>query len=260
MIGSLFWLNYNDGVITLSDLADTHSSAMNDDPTVALAAIAASDPDKPYVVAQLGQSLDGRIATPTGASKYINGPAALDFLHRLRASVDAVVVGIGTVLADDPRLTVRRVQGQSPVRVIIDPNGRLPVNAQCLSDDGPPIYVVSQRRNCDLAHARALSVQPGPGGLDPHAIVAGLHAAGFRRVLIEGGSNTVSRFLAAGAVDRLYLLVAPLLLGSGQSGLVLPPIREVDEALRPVTRAYSLGGGDVLFDCCMRSARGKATG
>lgn len=228
---------------------------MNTDPTAALDPIAASDPRRPYVVAQLGQSLDGRIATPTGASKYINGPAALDFLHRVRASVDAVVVGIGTVIADDPLLTVRRVQGRSPARVVIDPNGRLPRTAKCLSDDGTATYVVSTGRNCDSAGVHTLYVPTGPDGLDPHAIIASLHAAGLRRVLIEGGSNTVSRFLAAGAVDRLYLLIAPVLLGSGQPGLVLPPIREVDEALRPATRAYSLGGGDVLFDCCFKSAR-----
>jgi diaminohydroxyphosphoribosylaminopyrimidine deaminase/5-amino-6-(5-phosphoribosylamino)uracil reductase len=226
---------------------------MNDDPTAALAPIAASDPNRSYVVAQLGQSLDGRIATPTGASKYINGPGALDFLHRVRASVDAVVVGIGTVLADDPLLTVRRVEGRSPARVVIDTKGRLPSGAKCLSDDGTAIYVVSSGRNCDSAQARTLCVESAAKGLDPHAIIAALHAAGLRRLLIEGGSNTVSRFLAAGAIDRLYLLVAPVLLGSGQPGLVLPPIREVDEALRPVTRAYSLGQGDVLFDCCFKA-------
>jgi diaminohydroxyphosphoribosylaminopyrimidine deaminase/5-amino-6-(5-phosphoribosylamino)uracil reductase len=231
---------------------------MNDDPTAALDPIAASDPNRPYVVAQLGQSLDGRIATPTGASKYINGAAALDFLHRVRASVDAVVVGIGTVIADDPLLTVRRVSGRSPARVVIDPKGRLPRTAKCLSEDGTAIYVVSPGRNCDSPGARPLCVQSGSDGIDPHTIIAALHAVGLRRVLIEGGSNTVSRFLAARAVDRLYLLVAPVLLGSGQPGLVLPPIREVDEALRPVTRAYSLGDGDVLFDCCFRSAREEA--
>ncbi|MEL6128139.1 MAG: RibD family protein, partial [Pseudomonadota bacterium] len=81
---------------------------------------------EPVVVAQLGQTLDGRIATVTGASKYINGHSALDHLHRLRAHVDAVVVGVGTAIADDPQLTVRRVDGQSPARVVIDPRGRMP--------------------------------------------------------------------------------------------------------------------------------------
>ena len=119
---------------------------------------------------------------------------------------------------------------------------------------------MSTGRNCDLARHGRFRSQSVAGTLDPHAIIASLHAAGLRRLLIEGGSNTVSRFLAAGAVDRLYLLVAPVLMGSGQAGLVLPPICEVDEALRPQTRAYSLGQGDVLFDCCFKPAREDQTG
>jgi riboflavin biosynthesis pyrimidine reductase len=93
--------------------------------------------------------------------------------------------------------------------------------------------------------------------LDPHDIVAALFERGMRRILVEGGANTISRFMAAGAVDRLYLLVAPMLLGSGQPGLVMPPIDGLDEAMRPQTRVYSLGGGDVLFDCCFRSPAGE---
>jgi diaminohydroxyphosphoribosylaminopyrimidine deaminase/5-amino-6-(5-phosphoribosylamino)uracil reductase len=88
------------------------------------------------VVGQCGQSIDGRIATPTGHSHYINGEAGLAHLHRLRALVDAVVIGVGTAIADDPQLTVRRVEGPSPARVIVDPNGRLPTTARALAADG----------------------------------------------------------------------------------------------------------------------------
>src|SRR3954471_8792458 len=88
--------------------------------------------ERPFVVAQLGQSLDGRIATLTGDSKYANRSAALDHLHRARAHVDAVVVGVGTGISDDPLLTVRRIEGRNPARVVIDPDGRLPVGAKCL--------------------------------------------------------------------------------------------------------------------------------
>ena len=99
--------------------------------------------DDMVVVGQLGQSLDGRIATPTGHSYYINGPAGLAHLHRLRALVDAVVIGIGTALADDPQLTVRRVSGPQPVRVVIDPSGRLPRSARLLANDGQRRIVLS---------------------------------------------------------------------------------------------------------------------
>src|SRR5215213_7597981 len=92
--------------------------------------------DELVAVGQIGQSLDGRVATETGHSHYINGPAGLAHLHRLRALVDAIVVGVGTALADDPQLTVRRVAGPSPARVVLDPAGRLPQTARLFAGDG----------------------------------------------------------------------------------------------------------------------------
>src|SRR3954469_23811598 len=92
--------------------------------------------DNLVVVGQIGQSIDGRIATVTGHSKYINGPAGLAHLHRLRALVDAVLVGIGTAVADDPQLTVRRIAGPNPARIVLDPRGRLSPSARVLTADG----------------------------------------------------------------------------------------------------------------------------
>jgi diaminohydroxyphosphoribosylaminopyrimidine deaminase/5-amino-6-(5-phosphoribosylamino)uracil reductase len=224
----------------------------------ALRCIETSDPAKPFVVAQLGQTLDGRIATQNGASRYINGHAALDHLHRLRAAVDAVVVGVGTVIADNPSLTVRRVPGNSPCRIIIDPNGRIPPASKCLSDGGPPVFVVARENTTNdhgldpiFVRAEADAAQPG-SGLCPHAIVAALHERGMKRLLIEGGAFTVSRFIMAGAVDRLHLLMAPMILGSGYCGLNLPPIHSLDQAMRPLTQIHPLDGGEVVFDCDLR--------
>jgi riboflavin-specific deaminase-like protein len=204
------------------------------------------------VVAQLGQSLDGRIATPSGESRWINSQAALDHLHRLRAAVDAVVVGIGTVLADDPRLNVRRVPGRNPARVVIDPMGRLPEHARCLADDGAQRFVV---RVADaLAPQGVEVVRLGGDGriLAPGAIVAALFERGLRRLLIEGGARTVSRFIDAGAIDRLHILVSPMILGCGKLSLELAPIAKLSEARRPCTRVHLLDDGDVLFDCDLR--------
>src|SRR5881397_1324543 len=99
--------------------------------------------DDLVIVGQIGQSLDGRIATESGHSKYINGPAGLLHLHRLRALMDAVVVGVGTAIADDPQLTVRQVAGPHPARVVIDPNGRLPASARAFRDDGVRRLVIT---------------------------------------------------------------------------------------------------------------------
>lgn len=213
------------------------------------------DTDAPLVVAQLGQSLDGRIATLTGESKYINGQAALEHLHRLRAHVDAVLVGVGTVVADDPLLTVRLVPGRDPTRVIIDPKGRLPHDARCLSCRRARNIVV---RGLDATTRTPPGVDiirlpTEAGWLDPNAVVAALVERGLSRILVEGGAHTISGFIDAGAVDRLHVLVAPMILGSGKPGLELAPIKSLHHALKPATRVRLLADGNVLFDCDLRA-------
>jgi diaminohydroxyphosphoribosylaminopyrimidine deaminase / 5-amino-6-(5-phosphoribosylamino)uracil reductase len=214
-------------------------------------------------VGQLGQSLDGRIATQTGHSHYINGPEGLAHLHRLRALVDAVVIGIGTALADDPQLTVRRVSGPNPARVVIDPRGRLPKHARLLADDGVRrIAITANGVRPDLPPGVEIVELPGSNGaIAPSAILAALGQRGFKRILIEGGADTVSRFLAAGCLNRLHVVVAPIVLGSGRTGLSLPPIARADEALRMKVRVHRLGE-EVLFDCdlsAQRAALGSAS-
>jgi len=211
---------------------------------------------RPFIVAQLGQSLDGRIATANGDSKYINGSAALDHLHRIRAHVDAVVVGVGTVLADDPLLTVRRVQGRSPARIIIDPNGRLPPTAKCLAEDGAWRCIVRAKAAPVPDGVDEIRLDTTNGALSPQSIITALGQRGFRRILVEGGSRTISAFLEAGVIDRLHVLIAPVLLGSGKSALELKPVEAISQALRPAARAHVLADGDVLFDCDMRRGKG----
>ncbi len=224
--------------------------ALNEDP---LRPLAEAPPDRSFVIAQLGQSLDGRIATPTGESRWINRDAALDHLHRLRAAADAVIVGVGTVIADDPLLNVRRVPGRNPARVVIDPNGRLPANARCLAEDGSQRLVIRRNGGTTPPGVESIEISPGHAPFAPHAIVAALYARGLRRLLVEGGAWTISSFIDAGAVDRLHVLVAPVILGSGKTGLSLAPIGRIEQALRPRTRVHVLPDGDVLFDCDLRN-------
>jgi len=209
-------------------------------------------PDAPFVIGQIGQSLDGRIATRTGDSRYINGREAIVHLHRLRALVDAVVIGVGTALADDPALTVRHVEGVNPCRVVIDPGARTPASAKVFAQDGCRRLLLTRpdARPSVPDGVEVVAIAPGVDGrLHPRHILDALAARGLCRVLIEGGAFTVSGFLHAHCLDRLHIAVAPLIIGSGREGLVLPAIEELSRARRPVTRVFPMPGGDVLFDC-----------
>jgi diaminohydroxyphosphoribosylaminopyrimidine deaminase / 5-amino-6-(5-phosphoribosylamino)uracil reductase len=212
--------------------------------------------DDLVLVGQCGQSIDARVATNTGHSHYINGEGGLAHLHRLRALVDAVVIGVSTAILDDPLLTVRRVEGPSPARVIVDPGGRLPADARVLAADGIRRLVITAAGTATRLPdgVEIVAVASDNGHLPPAAIVAALASRGLRRILIEGGPETVSRFLAARCLDRLHILVAPIILGTGRSSLTLPAIERVDEAVRAPIRAHVLGS-DVLLDCDLSAQR-----
>jgi diaminohydroxyphosphoribosylaminopyrimidine deaminase / 5-amino-6-(5-phosphoribosylamino)uracil reductase len=212
--------------------------------------------DELIVIGQIGQSLDGRIATESGHSKYINGPAGLTHLHRLRALVDAVVIGVGTAISDDPQLTVRRVAGRQPARVVIDPHGRLGSKARVFSEDGVRRFVVTAegKSAAPVSGVELLRLPTTDGRLAPAAILSALAACGMRRILIEGGADTVSRFLAAGCLDRLHLIVAPIILGAGRSGITLPPVERADEAMRVPMRTHCIDD-ETLFDCDLSAQR-----
>lgn len=206
--------------------------------------------DAPFCYAQVGQSLDGRVATVAGDARDISGPQGLCHLHRCRALADGVVIGVRTALTDDPRLTVRLVPGPSPARVVIDPRGRLPDGAAVLADDGVRRVVI---QGCDRARPRGVEVVVLPvsdGWIAPAAIRGALVGLGLRRLLIEGGGVTIGGFLEAGLLDRLHVGIAPLIIGAGPSGLRTAPIARLADALRPETKAYGLDT-DVIFDCAL---------
>lgn len=226
----------------------TDTTVIEEPPTLACLR-AAGDAGSALVVAQLGQSLDGRIATASGHSHYVNGRSAIVLLHRLRAQADAVVVGAGTARADDPRLTVRHCPGPSPVRVLVDRRRSAGAGPRMLADDGTPRIVFGPPLPDDPGGVEAIPVPAGDAAIAPRVILATLAERGLTRVLVEGGAATVSAFLAAGALDRLCVLVAPLIIGSGPVGLNLPEIVTLDEAHRPPVTVTRLPEGDVVFDC-----------
>jgi len=207
---------------------------------------------RPFALAHLAQSLDGRIATLGGASQWLTGEPDLCHTHRLRALADAVLVGAATVRQDDPRLTVRRCAGGQPVRVVLDPRMSLDDDRQVFRDDSAPTLVLAAA-DCvgTRTHVGAAEIVPVPSDgerLAPAAIRAALAARGLYWLFIEGGGVTVSRFLAAQALDRLQIAIAPVLLGSGRPSLALPEIGDLAAALRPRMRRFALGD-DILVEC-----------
>jgi GTP cyclohydrolase II len=209
--------------------------------------------DRPYVVVKLAQTLDGRVATANGDSRWISGIEERRVSHALRAAVDAVAVGIGTVLADDPQLTVRLVPGASPVRVVLDARLRIPTDAHIL-DDRATTYVYTtdsapagRRMALRSVGAGVRTVPASVNGLDLAAVLRDLRGSGIRALLVEGGARVVTSLLAAGLVDRAIVSVSPLILGAGRDAIGELGVERVAEALRLAERTVHLAGEDLLI-------------
>jgi GTP cyclohydrolase II len=208
---------------------------------------------RPYVVVKYAQTIDGRIATATGDARWISGEEERRTSHALRAACDAVLVGIGTILADDPRLTVRLVPGASPIRVVLDPRLRLPDDARVLDADGVTTIVTtsasSAERRTELRRrgVSIIVVPAGPQGLELHAALNALFDDGIRSVLVEGGARVITSFLSLGLADRLVVAIAPRVMGSGTDAVNDLGITEVASSIRLERRAVHVVGDDVLI-------------
>jgi diaminohydroxyphosphoribosylaminopyrimidine deaminase/5-amino-6-(5-phosphoribosylamino)uracil reductase len=208
---------------------------------------------RPITVGHLGQSIDGFIATHAGDSQYVTGEENIRHLHRMRALCDAVVVGAGTVAADDPQLTTRHVSGPSPVRVVLDPTRRLADHYRVFNDDSADTLYVCGRSlagegETHFGRATMVAVDDGGAGLDVTEVLRLLRARGCYRIFVEGGGVTVSMFLEANLLDRLQIAIAPLLIGDGRPAIRLSPRSALSDCHRPRYRVFRMGT-DVLFDC-----------
>jgi 3,4-dihydroxy 2-butanone 4-phosphate synthase/GTP cyclohydrolase II len=211
----------------------------------------------PLVLAQLGQSLDGFIAARTGDAIFVTGDEDREHLHRLRALVDAVIVGVNTLVTDDCKLTVRACEGPSPVRVLLDPSGRAPRTATILSDGiAPVLWFVSDDAEVEppAEHIEVVRLTLVDGRFPPAAVLEALATRGYHRVLVEGGGRTVSEFLAAGVLDRIFVTTAPLLVGDGVPGLRFDGTDRLSDALRAPARRFTLGQ-DVCIELDLAAAR-----
>ena len=212
----------------------------------------------PAVVAQIGQSLDGRVATVAGDARDVSGPDGLQHLHRMRALVDGVMIGVRTALHDQPRLTVRLCKGVNPARIVVDPRGRLPDDVALFRPDGARRIVVQGVERTRPEGVEVVTLPLRDGWLDPSEMLLALQERGLASVMIEGGGITIARFLEAGLLSRLQVAVSPVLIGGGPQGLTLQsPVARLSEAMRPETRSYALGP-EVVFDCALTAAAAQA--
>jgi diaminohydroxyphosphoribosylaminopyrimidine deaminase/5-amino-6-(5-phosphoribosylamino)uracil reductase len=182
---------------------------------------------RPLVALKLASTLDGRIATRTGASRWITGAPARRIVHRLRDQYDAVMVGAGTVIADDPALTCRRRGGRNPLRIVVDGRLRIPLTARVLSSAAAPgtlvVTTVRTGRKLTALRRRGVSVLTVPGRdgvLSLRRLFTRLAARGVSAVLIEGGAGLAAAALRARVVDRLFFFVAPKLLGGDSRAMI----------------------------------------
>ncbi|MBO6574751.1 MAG: bifunctional diaminohydroxyphosphoribosylaminopyrimidine deaminase/5-amino-6-(5-phosphoribosylamino)uracil reductase RibD [Rhodothermales bacterium] len=192
---------------------------------------------RPHVTLKLAQSLDGFVAPRAGSSQWITGDAARKRVHGMRAEVDAVITGSGTVVEDDPSLTVRHIEGPNPLRLVFDAKRRIPANARVLTDGGPT-QVVSGPVDAS-------------GRIDLRAALEGLPEE-VLYVLVESGPTLASAFLAAGLVDTLHMFTAPLLLGGGKPSFLDPARETLEHALRAKDVHYEQVGADMLTTIVFR--------
>jgi diaminohydroxyphosphoribosylaminopyrimidine deaminase/5-amino-6-(5-phosphoribosylamino)uracil reductase len=210
---------------------------------------------RPFVTVKYAMSADGKIATRTGHSRWISGEASRRRAHRERARHDAVLVGLGTVRADDPQLTVRLDSGPDPLRVVVDSQARLPLDCRLLSGGAPVLVACTEEAPAERVQALARRAEvvrlPARGGrVSLQALAAHLASRGVCSVLLEGGSELIGSALEEGLVDRVLVFVAPLLLGGRQAPTPAAGqgVAAVSQGLRLRDVTWERLGDDLLLE------------
>ena len=211
---------------------------------------------RPYLIAKFAATLDGRIAAAGGDSQWITGEAARDRAHEQRAWVDAVLIGSGTALADDPSLTARpggRAAERQPLRVVLDGRGRLPPHARLLSGPGRTLVATSPQASADwkaaiaAAGAQALECERDAAGLNLDQLLATLAQRGILSIWAEGGGTTLGSLFAGGHVDEVWAFLAPAVMGGdGLAAVAGAGITRAADAFRLRERVVEELGEDLL--------------
>jgi diaminohydroxyphosphoribosylaminopyrimidine deaminase/5-amino-6-(5-phosphoribosylamino)uracil reductase len=212
----------------------------------------------PLVTVKFAQSLDGRIATATGDSQWISSEASLRFAHELRRDHDAIMVGIGTVLADDPELTVRLVRGRDPVRIVLDSRLRIPLTARLFADGPTSHPLIATTETSDVIKAREIenlgaevlrfAGPPDQPGVNINALLEELGRRGIGSLLVEGGRGVITSMLAARAVDRLIVVIAPKIIGKGTEAIGDLGITSLNDAITFSSVRTRKLGPDTVYD------------
>jgi riboflavin-specific deaminase-like protein len=213
--------------------------------------------NKPFVTVSYAQTIDGRTATVTGESQWISGEASLDLAHTLRRDNDAVAVGIGTVLADNPLLTCRITEPPvSPLRVVYDSELRIPMDTQLISTAAEYPLCIITKDDYDPEKAALLTrfgvklipVKRSRKGLSVPDSLDALVSQGVRSVFVEGGAGLITAFLKDKLVDRMIIVTAPVILGKGLEGIGDLGIQSLGDAVRPRRVRTRMIGDDMVWD------------
>ncbi len=204
---------------------------------------------RPRVIINAAMSVDGKIALPDGQGLRLSNEDDMRRVHQLRSKVDAILVGLGTILADDPKLTIKPeyAEGQNPLRVVLDSDGKMPVGTHVLDGTAPTVIVTSDRSERVFPHAEVLRC--GKDEVDLAQLLDRLAERGVRTVLVEGGSTVIWSFLHQGLADELKVFVASRVLGSRSAPTLAggPGVASLDDSIRiRLDRAERLGDGVLL--------------
>lgn len=193
---------------------------------------------KKFFIGQIGQSLDGKIALLNGNSHYINDKNSISYLHSLRSVCDAVIVGVNTIKKDNPLLTTRAIKGSNPQRIIIDPSLKLTNNYQIFKDGFSNIIFTHSNIKKNLNNTQIYKL---PERNFTNLIYKHINKLGFKFVLVEGGSKTISKFLENKLLDIMQFIIAPTIIGSGINSINIKPITNLKKVIRTKNKIYKFG-------------------
>jgi riboflavin-specific deaminase-like protein len=193
---------------------------------------------KKFYIGQIGQSLDGKIALLNGNSHYINDKNSISYLHSLRSICDAVVVGVNTIRKDDPLLTTRAIKGPNPQRIIIDPSLKLTNKYQVFKDGMPNIIFTHSKINKKFNNTQIYKL---PERNFTNLIYQNINRLGYKFVLVEGGSKTISKFLENRLLNIMQFIIAPTIIGSGINSINIEPITNLKNVIRTKNNIFKFG-------------------